>query len=563
MKKQLIECVPNFSEGRNMHVIKQITDQIEKVKEVKLLNVDPGKATNRTVVTFVGDPESVIEAAFRAIKKASEIIDMRHHHGEHPRMGATDVCPLVPVSNISMEEVVEYAHRLGYRVGEELGIPGYYYEYAAKIPERKNLAYCRTGEYEGLKKRFSNPLWAPDFGPARFNAKTGATAVGARDFLVAYNINLNTTSTRRANAIAFDIREKGRIKREGDPLTGSIVRNEKGEPVYEPGSLKNVKGIGWYIEEYGIAQLSFNLTNINETPVHLAFEEAVKKAELRGVRVTGSELVGLVPLNAMLEAGRYFLTRQQRSLGVPEEEIIRIAVRSLGLDELTPFNPRERIIEYMLEDAETNRLVDLNLTGFANAASSESVTPGGGSVSAYLGALGVSLGTMVANLSSHKRGWDDRWEEFSMQAEKGEALKAKLLKLVDADTRAFQQIIEARRLPKTTEQEKNVRKKAIREATKKAVDIPFEVMKVSLDSMQIIRYTADHGLKSSVSDACVGAIAANAAIRGAYLNILINCRDLDDEKYKNRILSESERIKNMASDQENEILLLFDKKMKE
>jgi glutamate formiminotransferase / formiminotetrahydrofolate cyclodeaminase len=561
MKKQLIECVPNFSEGRNMQVIKQITDQIEKVKEVKLLNVDPGKTTNRTVVTFVGDPEAVIEAAFRAIKKASEIIDMRYHHGEHPRMGSTDVCPLVPVSNIGMDEVVEFAHRLGYRVGEELGIPGYYYEYAAKIPERKNLAYCRTGEYEGLKKRLANPVWMPDFGPARFNAITGATAVGARDFLVAYNINLNTTSTRRANAIAFDIREKGRIKREGDPLTGTIVRDENGEPVYEPGSLKNVKGIGWYIEEYGIAQLSFNLTNINETPIHTTFDEAVRKAELRGVRVTGSELVGLVPLNAMLEAGRYFLTRQQRSLGIPEEEIIRIAVKSLGLDELSPFNPRERIIEYMLEDSNNNLLVNMDLAGFANATSSESVAPGGGSVAAYLGALGIALGTMVANLSSHKRGWDNRWEEFSKQAEKGEALKVKLLKLVDADTRAFQQIIEARRLPKSSEQEKSARKKAIREATKKAVDIPYDVMKLAFDSLDVIRYVTNHGLKSSVSDACVGAVAANAAIRGAYLNILVNCRDLDDEKYKNRILAESERIKNEAAIVEEEILLAFDNKL--
>ncbi|MBR9998317.1 MAG: glutamate formimidoyltransferase [Cyclobacteriaceae bacterium] len=563
MKKQLIECVPNFSEGRNIHIIKQITDQIEKVKEVKLLNVDPGKATNRTVVTFVGDPESVIEAAFRAIKKASEIIDMRCHHGEHPRMGATDVCPLVPVSNISMDEVIEFAHRLGYRVGEELGIPGYYYEYAAKSPERKNLAYCRTGEYEGLKKRLIDPEWIPDFGPARFNAGTGATAIGARDFLVAYNINLNTTSTRRANAIAFDIREKGRIKREGDPLTGRIIRDKNGDPVYEPGTLKNVKGIGWYIEEYGIAQLSFNLTNISETPIHVAFEEAVKKAELRGVRVTGSELVGLVPLQAMLEAGRYFLTRQQRSLGIPEEEVIAIAIKSLGLEELSPFNPRERIIEYMLEEPEKDCLVDMNLTRFANASSSESVTPGGGSVAAYLGALGISLGTMVANISSHKRGWDDRWEEFSKQAEQGEKLKVKLLKLVDADTKAFREIIEARRLPKTSEADKNARKKAIREATKKAVEVPFNVMKVAMDSMEVIRYVAEHGMKSSLSDACVGAIAANAAIRGAYLNILINCKDLEDEKFKTRILTESERIKNEAVKNENEILSAFDKNLKE
>ncbi len=563
MKKQLIECVPNFSEGRNPQIIKQITDQIEKVKEVKLLNVDPGKATNRTVVTFVGDPESVIEAAFRAIKKASEVIDMRNHHGEHPRMGATDVCPLVPISNISMEEVVEFAHRLGYRVGEELGIPGYYYEYAAKTPERKNLAYCRTGEYEGLKKRLSDPKWTPDFGPARFNARTGATAIGARDFLVAYNINLNTTSTRRANAIAFDIREKGRIKRSGDPLTGSIVRDEKGNPVYQPGSLKNVKGIGWYIEEYGIAQLSFNLTHINETPIHVAFEESVKKAEQRGVRVTGSELVGLVPLNAMLDAGKYFLMKQKRSLGIPEGEIIKIAIKSLGLNELTPFNPRERIIEYMLEEEENNRLVKMSLTQFADATSSESVTPGGGSVAAYLGTLGVSLGTMVANISAHKKGWDERWEEFSKQAEMGERLKVKLLGLVDEDTRAFQQVIEARRLSKGSEAEKNIRKKAIQEATKKAIEVPFKIMKTASESLEVIKYVIEKGLKTSITDAGVGAICARSAIMGAYLNILINCKDLDDLKFKSKILEESEKLKNNAFQVESEILSIVNENLGE
>ncbi len=563
MKKQLIECVPNFSEGRNSNIIKQITDQIEKVKEVKLLNVDPGKATNRTVVTFVGDPESVIEAAFRAIKKASEVIDMRYHHGEHPRMGATDVCPLVPISNINMEEVVEFAHRLGYRVGEELGIPGYYYEYAAKSPERKNLAYCRTGEYEGLKKRLSDPKWVPDFGPARFNARTGATAIGARDFLVAYNINLNTTSTRRANAIAFDIREKGRIQREGDPLTGSIVRDENGNPVYQPGSLKNVKGIGWYIEEYGIAQLSFNLTNINETPIHVAFEEAVKKSELRGVRVTGSELIGLVPLNAMLDAGKYFLVKQKRSVGIPEEEIIKIAIKSLGLNELAPFNPDERIIEYMLEDLEKKPLVKMTLKKFADATSSESVTPGGGSVAAYLGTLGASLGTMVANISAHKRGWDERWEEFSQQAEKGEKLKAKLLNLVDEDTIAFQQIIEARRLPKGSETERNIRKKAILEATKKATEVPFNVMKVASESLEVLKDVAEKGLKSSITDAGVGAICARSAILGAHLNILVNCKDMDDKKYKAKILEESEKIKMEALQLESEILSMVNENLKD
>jgi glutamate formiminotransferase/formiminotetrahydrofolate cyclodeaminase len=563
MKKQLIECVPNFSEGKNSQIIKQITDQIEKVKEVKLLNVDPGKATNRTVVTFVGDPESVIEAAFRAIKKASEVIDMRHHHGEHPRMGATDVCPLVPISNISMEEVVEFAHRLGYRVGEELGIPGYYYEYAAKSPERKNLAYCRTGEYEGLKKRLSDPRWTPDFGPARFNARTGATAIGARDFLVAYNINLNTTSTRRANSIAFDIREKGRIKRKGDPLTGSIVRDEKGNPVYQPGSLKNVKGIGWYIEEYGIAQLSFNLTNINETPIHVAFEEAVKKAESRGVRVTGSELIGLVPLSAMLNAGKYFISKQKRSIGIPEEEIIKIAIKSLGLDELAPFNPGERIIEYMLEDPEKKPLVKMSLKKFADATSSESVTPGGGSVAAYLGTLGASLGTMVANISAHKRGWDDRWEEFSQQAEKGEKLKVTLLNLVDEDTHAFQQIIETRRLAKGSETEKNMRKKAIQEATKKAIEVPLKVMRVALESLEVIKYVTEKGLKSSITDSGVGAICVRSAILGAHLNILVNCKDLDDPKYRTKIMEESEKIKIEALQLESEILSLVNENLKE
>ena len=563
MKKQLIECVPNFSEGRNSQIIKQITDQIEKVKEVKLLNVDPGKATNRTVVTFVGDPESVIEAAFRAIKKASEVIDMRHHHGEHPRMGATDVCPLVPISNISMEEVVEFAHRLGYRVGEELGIPGYYYEYAAKSTERKNLAYCRTGEYEGLRKRLSDTKWTPDFGPARFNARTGATAIGARDFLIAYNINLNTTSTRRANSIAFDIREKGRIKRKGDPLTGSIMRDENGNPVYQPGSLKNVKGIGWYIEEYGIAQLSFNLTNINETPIHVAFEEAVKKAELRGVRVTGSELIGLVPLSAMLDAGKYFIAKQKRSIGIPEEEIIKIAIKSLGLDELAPFNPGERIIEYMLEDPEKKPLVKMSLKKFADATSSESVTPGGGSVAAYLGTLGASLGTMVANISAHKRGWDDRWEEFSKQAEKGEKLKVTLLNLVDEDTLAFQQIIETRRLAKGSETEKNIRKKAILEATKKAIEVPLKVMRVAFESLEVIKYMAEKGLKSSITDAGVGAICARSAILGAHLNILVNCKDLEEPKYKTKIMEESEKIKIKALQLESEILSMVNENLKE
>jgi glutamate formiminotransferase/formiminotetrahydrofolate cyclodeaminase len=554
MKRQLIECVPNFSEGRDKDKIKQITDSIEKIKGVKLLNVDPGKATNRTVVTFIGDPESVIEAAFRGIKKASEIIDMRLHHGEHPRMGATDVCPLVPISNISMEEVVEYAHALGYRVGAELGIPGYYYEYAAKKPERRNLAYCRSGEYEGLKKKLNEPEWEPDFGAAQFNAKTGATAIGARDFLIAYNINLNTTSTRRANAIAFDIREKGRIKRTGDPLTGEIVRNKKGDPVYIPGSLKHVKGIGWFIEEYGIAQLSLNLTNIIETPIHIAFDEACKCAEKRGIRVTGSELIGLVPLDAMLDAGRYFLKKQKRSLGIPEHEIIKIAIKSLGLDDLTPFVPEERIIEYMLDGKVGKVLASKNLREFSELTASESPAPGGGSVSAYVGALGAALGTMVANLSAHKRGWDHKWEEYSKHAEKGQDLLNKLLALVDEDTKAFDAIIQAMRLPKSTDQDQENRKIAIEKATKNAIEVPYRILKLSYSSMNILKQMANKGLSSSISDIGVGAACARTAVLGAYLNIKINCKDLDDRKYTDKILTESKKVKDQALKKEAQIL---------
>ncbi len=561
MKRQLIECVPNFSEGRDKNKIKQITDSIAKIKGVKLLNVDPGKATNRTVVTFIGDPESVIEAAFRGIKKAGEIIDMRLHHGEHPRMGATDVCPLVPISNISMEEVVEYAHALGYRVGAELGIPGYYYEYAAKKPERCNLAYCRSGEYEGLKKKLNEPEWEPDFGAAQFNAKTGATAIGARDFLIAYNINLNTTSTRRANAIAFDIREKGRIKRTGDPLTGEIARNKKGDPVYIPGSLKHVKGIGWYIEEYGIAQLSLNLTNIIETPIHIAFDEACKCAEKRGIRVTGSELIGLVPLDAMLDAGKYFLKKQKRSLGIPEHEIIRIAIKSLGLDDLAPFDPEERIIEYMLDGKDGKDLVSKNLTDFSELTASETPAPGGGSVSAYVGALGAALGTMVANLSAHKRGWDHKWEEYSKQAEKGQDLLNKLLALVDEDTKAFDAIIQAMRLPKSTDQDQENRKIAIEKATKNAIEVPYRILKLAYSSMNILKQMANKGLSSSISDVGAGAACARTAVLGAYLNVKINCKDLDDKKYTDKILTDSKRVKDQAIKKEAQILKIVKTKI--
>jgi glutamate formiminotransferase/formiminotetrahydrofolate cyclodeaminase len=561
MKRQLIECVPNFSEGRDKDKIKQITDSIAKIKGIKLLNVDPGKATNRTVVTFIGDPESVIEAAFRGIKKASEIIDMRLHHGEHPRMGATDVCPLVPISNISMEEVVEYAHALGYRVGAELGIPGYYYEYAAKKTERRNLAYCRSGEYEGLKKKLIEPEWEPDFGAAQFNAKTGATAIGARDFLIAYNINLNTTSTRRANAIAFDIREKGRIKRTGDALTGEIVKNKKGDPVYIPGSLKHVKGIGWYIEEYGIAQLSLNLTNIIETPIHIAFDEACKCAEKRGIRVTGSELIGLVPLDSMLDAGRYFLKKQKRSLGIPEHEIIRIAIKSLGLDDLAPFHPEERIIEYMLDGKDGHNLVSKNLRDFSEHTASESPAPGGGSVSAYVGALGAALGTMVANLSAHKRGWDHKWEEYSKHAEKGQDLLNKLLELVDEDTKAFDAIIQAMRLPKSSDQDQENRKIAIEKAIKNAIEVPYRILKLSYNSMNILKQMANKGLSSSISDVGVGAACARTAVLGAYLNVKINCKDLDDKKYTDKILTDSKKVKDQALKKEAQILKIVKTKI--
>ena len=542
--KKLIECVPNFSEGRDMGIIKQITDEIEKVEGVKLLDVDPGAATNRTVVTFVGTPDEVVEAAYQAVKKAAEVIDMRHHKGEHPRFGATDVCPLVPVSNITMEETVEYARKLAKRIGEELEIPVYCYENAAFNEERKNLANCRSGEYEGLAEKLADPHWKPDFGPAGFNervAESGATAVGARDFLVAFNVNLNTTSTRRANAIAFDVRERGRVKREGNPITGKIVKDENGKPVYIPGSLKAVKAIGWYIEEYGIAQISMNLTNISITPVHVAFDEVCKKAEARGIRVTGSELVGLIPLEAMLEAGRYFLRKQKRSLGVDRDELLKIAIKSMGLDDLKPFNPKERIIEFLLEEPE-KKLVDMSLTGFANETASESPAPGGGSISAYVGALGVSLGTMVANLSAHKRGWDDRWEEFSEWAEKGQQYKDELLRLVDEDTRAFNKIMEAFGLPKKTEEEKKARQQAIEEASKQAMEIPFKVMETAYNSIAVMRAMAENGNPNSVSDAGVGALCAVTAVEGAYLNVKINAMGISDKKFTVELLRKAEEI---------------------
>ena len=553
MKKQLIECVPNFSEGRDLSIIKQITDVIESVPGIKLLDVDPGKATNRTVVTFVGEPAPVVEAAFLAIKKAAELIDMRTHKGEHPRMGATDVCPLVPVSNISMEETVTFAHQLAERVGRELPIPIYCYESAATRPERRNLASVRAGEYEGLPDKLSRAEWKPDFGPAQFNAKAGATAIGARDFLVAYNINLNTTSERRANSVAFDVREKGRVKRVGDPINGDIVLDEKGEPVRESGALKAVKAIGWYIEEYGIAQISMNLTNISVTPLHLAFEACCQSAESRGMRVTGSELVGLVPRKVLLDAGKFFLQKQRRSTGVSEEEVIKIAVRSLGLDELAPFDPKKKVIEYLLEDPNQSRLVNMDLRSFSNETASESVAPGGGSISAYVGALGVSLATMVANLSSHKRQWDDRWEEFSVWAEKGQQLKDELLRLVDEDTNAFNGILEAFRMPKSSEGEKEARKEAIQQATRYAIEVPFRVMRLSADSFELIQSMVENGNPNSITDAGVGALCARAAIHGAFMNVKINLKGFKDEEFAENTLLQANQIIAQADEWEQRI----------
>jgi glutamate formiminotransferase / formiminotetrahydrofolate cyclodeaminase len=559
--KKIIECVPNFSEGRDLALIEKITREIETVDGVKLLDVDPGSATNRTVVTFVGTPDEVIEAAFRAVRKASELIDMAKHRGEHPRMGATDVCPLVPVANVTMDEVVEYARKLAKRIGDELGIPVYCYENAAFKPERRNLANCRKGEYEGLAEKFSNPEWKPDFGPASFNPKWGATAVGARDFLVAYNINLNTTSTRRANAIAFDVREKGRAKRQGHPLTGKIVKDEKGDPVYIPGSLKEVKAIGWFIEEYGVAQISMNLTNIQVTPIHIAFDEVCKKAAERGIRVTGSELVGLIPLKAMLDAGKYFLAKQERSLGVSDAELIKIAVKSMGLDELKPFRPAEKIIEYLISGGDDKRLVNMSVEGFADETSSESPAPGGGSVSATVGALGVSLATMVANLSSHKRGWDEHWEEFSRWAEKGQDIKKELLFLVDEDTRAFNRIMEAFGLPKKTEQDKKARHDEIQDATRYAIEIPFRVMQQAYASMDVIEAMVEKGNPNSITDAGVGALCARSAVIGAYLNVKINSVDLDDKAYVARVLKDGAEIEAAAREKEAEIIALLESKL--
>lgn len=542
--KQLIECVPNFSEGRNLEIIKQITDEIEKSEGVMLLDVDPGFSTNRTVVTFVGTPDEVVETAFKVIKKAQELIDMRHHSGDHPRFGATDVCPLVPVSNITMEETVVYARKLAEKVGKELHIPVFCYEYAAFTEVRRNLANVRAGEYEKLKERIASDLWKPDFGPSQFDdrvAKSGATAIGARDFLIAVNFNLNTTSTRRANAIAFDVREKGRAKREGHPITGKILKDKDGNTVMIPGTLKGTKAIGWFIKEYGIAQVSMNITDSKQTPLHVAFEEISAKAVARGVRVTGAEIVGLVPKKTLIDAGRYYLAKQQRSLGIEDAEIIKIAVKSMGLDDLKPFNPEEKVIEYLLAKSETSdKLMDLSCHAFANETASESPAPGGGSVSAYVGALGVALGTMVANLSAHKPGWDERWEEFSRWAEKGQQIKEELLWLVEEDTRAFNKIIEAFGLPSGSEQEKIEKNRAIQDATQYAIDIPYKTLLASFKIFELCEAMVKTGNPNSISDAGVGALCARASMRGAYLNMKINATSLEDKKLSKQLLAEAE-----------------------
>ena len=564
MSKKIIECVPNISEGRDEDKIRIISQIVEEVDGVKLLNVDPGKATNRTVITFVGEPQQVIDAAFLLIQKAQELIDMSKHSGEHPRMGATDVCPLVPIANISMEETAKWAHKLGERVGIELGIPVYHYEAAAKEEKRVNLANCRQGEYEGLSKKLVDTDWKPDFGPAEFNKtveKSGATGISARDFLVAYNVNLNTTSTRRANAVAFDIREGGRIKREGGTLSGKVIKDVDGNPMKEPGLFKAVKGIGWFIQEYGVAQISFNLTDINTSPLHEVFDKTCERAIARGMRVTGSELIGLVPKKVLIDAGKHFLKKQERSTGIHESEIIKIAIKTLGLDELAPFNPEKRIIEYMLAADANKPLVNMNLTDFADETASESPAPGGGSIAAYCGAMGISLGTMVANLSAHKRGWDDRWEEFSEWAEKGMAYQNTLLDLVDEDTNAFNKIMDAFRLPKDTEANKVKRQEAIQTATQYAILTPFKVMETACNSMEVMKAMAEFGNPNSVTDAGVGALCARTAVIGAFLNVKINCGDCEDKDFVADILERGQQLVDDACALENEIMKITNSKI--
>jgi glutamate formiminotransferase / formiminotetrahydrofolate cyclodeaminase len=558
----LIECVPNFSEGRDPELIRRITDRIQSVEGATLLHVDRGVATNRTVVTFAGAPEPVLEAAFRAIQMAAGLIDMRNHQGEHPRMGATDVCPLVPLSGITLEETAALARRLAERVGRDLGIPTYLYEAAQTNPARKNLSVIRAGEYEGLAEKMRRPEWRPDYGPAEFHPRSGATVVGARDFLVAYNVNLNTTSTRRANAIAFDVREVGRPRREGNPITGKVVTDAQGQPVMIPGSLKSVKAIGWYIAEYGIAQVSMNLTDIALTPLHLAFDEVCRRAEARGVRVTGSELVGLVPRSALIDAGRYFLAKQQRSAGVAEAELIRIAVKTLGLDELAPFDPAERIIEYRLQRAEDQKLARLTVAGFVDETASESAAPGGGSVAALVGAMGAALATMVANLSAHKPGWDDRWEEFSRWAERGQSLKDQLLRLMDEDTRAFNQVMLALGMPRGTVDERASRKAALERANQGAIAVPFRVMQLAGESFDLLEAMAKSGNPASVSDAGVGALCARAAVRGAWLNVRINLPGLGDRSSADAMVAEGESLARLSEERERAILAVVEEKLK-
>lgn len=563
--KKLIECVPNFSEGRDMEVIKQITDEIERVDNVRLLDVDPGATTNRTVVTFVGTPDEVVEAAFRAVKKAQELIDMRCHKGDHPRFGATDVCPLVPISGITMEETAEYARKLGERIGNDLVIPIFLYENAATSAVRRNLANCREGEYEGLKDRLASSDWKPDFGPTEFTesvARSGATAVGARDFLIAVNFNLNTTSTRRANAIAFDVREKGRPMREGNPITGKPVLDENGEPVMIPGTLPGTKAIGWFIDEYGVAQVSMNITHLSQTPLHVAFDEVSEKAQMRGIRVTGLEIVGLVPKKAIIDAGEHYLRKQSRSLGVTEAEKVKIAIRSMGLDDLKPWDPKEKIIEYVIdEEAKMNRLIDMTCREFADETASESPAPGGGSISAYLGTLGAALATMVANLSSHKAGWDDRWDEFSDWAVRGQEIKDDLLRLVDEDTESFNRVMDAFGMPKGSDDEKAARSAAIQAATRYAAEVPFRTLLRSFDAFEVIRAMAEHGNPNSVSDAGVGALCARSAVIGAYLNVKINAAGLKDREFADDLLKRGAEIERGAIEREAEILKIVNQKI--
>ena len=560
---QLIECVPNISEGRNKIIIDKIVDVIETVEGVKLLNVNPGKATNRTVITFVGEPKKVIESAFLLIQKAQELINMSLHKGEHPRMGAVDVCPLIPISNITMEETVEFAHKLGERVGDELGIPIYCYENAAKEDKRVNLSNCRSGEYEGLSKKIITSVWKPDYGPSKFTesvAKSGVTAISARDFLIAYNVNLNSTSSRRANAIAFDLREAGRIKREGDQISGKIVKDKNGEAVRQPGIFKNLKGIGWYIEEYGIAQISYNLTNINLTSLHDVFEKTCERATARGLRVTGSELIGLVPKKVLIDAGKYFLKKQSRSLAISEKDIIHIAVKTLGLDELQPFNQDERIIEYALKN-ENHFLANMTLIDFANKTSSESPAPGGGSISAYCGALGAALSTMVANLSANKRGWDDKWEFYSKWGEQSLEFQNILVNLVDEDTQAFNKIMSAVSLPKDTSKEKLNRSAALELATKYAIEVPFKIMETSFACLESIKCMTELGNPNSISDAGVAALCIRTAVMGAYLNVKINCKDLKDKGFVASILKKGKIIVDDTNRIESEILELVEKQL--